>query len=148
MHQGVYPAVACWDIRRRLSVAIYAVFCTRCVYFIAGNQQAYLGMVEILLRCNTITTSQELQKTMAHRRKRTRSKKSTGSTLAKYTVVVCQGEYIECDTCCMISDTMYEFEDGSCVCDTCLHGLSTFDYLMAGIYTAGGIYGYDGGEFW
>lgn len=83
---------------------------------------------------------------MARRKKRTNTKNNQGSTISKYTVVVCQGAYIECDTCCQISPTMYEFEDGSCVCETCVRGLSTFDYLMAGIYTAGGVYGY-GGEW-
>ena len=84
---------------------------------------------------------------MAKRPKRPNSKNNQGATLAKYSVVVCQGAYIECDTCCFTNEVMYEFEDGSCICQTCLHGLNTFDYLMAGIFTAGGVYGY-GGEFW
>jgi hypothetical protein len=85
---------------------------------------------------------------MAKRFRRTSAKKNQGSTLAKYSVVLCQGAYIECDTCCFVSEIMYEFEDGSCICDTCLHGMSTFDYLMAGIFTAGGMYDYDGGAGW
>jgi len=84
---------------------------------------------------------------MARRSKRTNPNKNNGTILAKYAVVVCQGSYIECDTCCFTSPTMYEFEDGSCICETCLHGMQPMEYLMAGIFMSGGIYGY-GGDSW
>jgi hypothetical protein len=45
----------------------------------------------------------------------------------------------------MPSATVYEFEDGSTVCPTCVHGMSGTDFLLTGILMQGGMYGYDGG---
>lgn len=84
---------------------------------------------------------------MAKRKKRSSAKGGKGSTLTSYTVTLCQGAYIECDTCCFTGPVMYEFEDGSCICETCLRGFSPIDYALAGILSMGGVYGY-GGEFW
>jgi hypothetical protein len=44
--------------------------------------------------------------------------------------------------------TVYEFEDGSMVCDMCVHGMSNIEYLLTGILLQGGAYGYDGGGDW
>jgi hypothetical protein len=82
---------------------------------------------------------------MAKRKKWPRAKGSKGSTLTTYAVTICQGAYIECDTCCFTSPVMYEFADGSCICETCLHGMSTIDYALGGILSMGGLYG---GEYW
>ena len=45
----------------------------------------------------------------------------------------------------MPSATVSEFEDGSTVCPTCVHGMSSTDFLLTGILMQGGMYGYDGG---
>lgn len=83
---------------------------------------------------------------MARRKKRSGAKGNQGSTLATYAVTLCQGAYIECDTCCFTSPVMYEFADGSCICEICLRGLNPIDYALSGILSMGGLY--DGGEFW
>lgn len=83
---------------------------------------------------------------MAKRKKRAGAKGSKGSTLTTYAITVCQGVYIECDTCCFTGPIMYEFEDGSCICETCLRGMNPIDYALGGILSMGGLY--DGGEFW
>lgn len=71
---------------------------------------------------------------------------SIPTPIGSYTVTTLQGKhYIECDTCCMPSATVYEFEDGSTVCPTCVHGMSSTDFLLTGILMQGGMYGYDGG---
>lgn len=83
------------------------------------------------------------------RKKRARNNRNQATQLGSYTVTQLQSKnYIECDTCCMPAMTVYEFEDGSMVCDMCVHGMSSMEYLLTGILLQGGAYGYDGGNDW
>lgn len=85
------------------------------------------------------------------RKKRGGNKSNQGTPIGSYTVTMMQDKtYIECDTCCMPSDTVYEFPDGSVSCDICVNGMSNTEYLLMGILMTGGMYGYGdgGGDYW
>jgi hypothetical protein len=83
---------------------------------------------------------------MGWKRKSTsRNKGNQVTPISSYTVTMMQGKnYIECDTCCMPSATVYEFDDGSVSCDSCVNGMSSTDFLLTGILAQGGMYGYGG----
>lgn len=84
---------------------------------------------------------------MAIGRKRSRRNKNKTRTveIAKYTVLV-NHETSECDVCSLPSPVLYDFEDGSSLCELCSgNGGSDFLYRTAVI---GGLYGGWAGGDW
>ena len=81
---------------------------------------------------------------MVNGRKRSRRNKNKAKQILSYTVTV-NHEHAECDLCSLPSPVLYDFEDGSTMCQLCSgQGDSNFLYRTAVI---GGLYGAWGGDW-
>jgi hypothetical protein len=120
--------------------------CGRVLHDGKDNISSFTRLVQVHRWSKSSPTSKRLQQTMGWKSKRSaRNNRNQITPIGSYTVTVMAGKnYIECDTCCMPSDTVYEFPDGSVSCDLCVNGMSSTDFLLTGILLQGGMYGYGG----
>ena len=83
---------------------------------------------------------------MANGKKRSRRNKNTSAPILQYTVTVGH-ESSECDLCCLPSPVLYDFPDGSTLCQLC-SGSDGGDRYLYRMAVLGGLYGGWGDGGW